>query len=104
MRSLIRSAAALSGSLLLVPVLAGPSSAAQPAPLAGSWLAHQIRTGVVHNDQFGFDDYGLTADTALALKELGGHKATLRKTRKVLAANVDSWVAPGDDVYAGSVA
>jgi hypothetical protein len=104
MRSLVRSAAALTAGLLLVPVLAGPSSAAKPTSLAGSWLSRQAPTGVVHNNQFGFDDYGLTADTALALKSLGGHKKALKKTRSVLAKNVDTWVSPGSDVYAGSVA
>lgn len=104
MRALVRSAAALSAGLLLVPVLAGPSSAAKPAAASGSWLARQAPTGVVHNDQFDFDDYGLTADTALALTDLGGHRATLRKTRAVLARNVDTWVSPGSEVYAGSVA
>jgi hypothetical protein len=104
MRSLVRSAAVLTAGLLMIPALAGPSSAAGPSALSGDWLARQLSTGVVHNDQFGFDDYGLTADTALALKAAGGHRQALKKTRKVLAANVDSWVSPGNDVYAGSVA
>jgi hypothetical protein len=104
MRSLVRSAAVLTAGLLLVPALAAPSSAAKPTSLSGSWLAGQLSTGVVHNDSFGFDDYGLTADTALALKAVGGHRKALKKTRKALAANVDSWVSPGTDVYAGSVA
>ena len=104
MRSLVRSAAVITAGLLMVPALAAPSSAAKPASLSGSWLARQLATGVVHNNQFGVDDYGLTADTALALKSVGGHRKALRKTRKALAANVDSWVSPGSDVYAGSVA
>jgi hypothetical protein len=108
MRSLVRSAAVLTAGLLMIPALAAPSSAATPASLSGSWLARQLTTGVVHNDQFDFDDYGLTADTALALKAVGGHQQTLTKTRKALAAHVNSWTTGvdfgSDDVYAGSVA
>ena len=108
MRSLVRSAAVLTAGLLMIPALAAPSSAAEPASLSGSWLARQLATGAVHNDQFGMDDYGLTADTALALKAVGGHKKALKKTRKVLAAHVNSWTTGvdfgSDDVYAGSVA
>lgn len=104
MRSIIRSAVVLTAGLLTITALAAPSSAAKPSSLSGSWLARQLATGVVHNSQFGSDDYGLTADTALALKAVGGHGKTLKKTRRALAANVDSWVSPGSDVYAGSVA
>jgi hypothetical protein len=92
----------------MVPALAAPSSAAAPTALSGSWLARQLATGVVHNSQFDFDDYGLTADTALALKAVGGHRQTLKKTRKSLATHVNSWTTGvdfgSDDVYAGSVA
>ncbi|MDH2414100.1 hypothetical protein [Nocardioides sp. CER19] len=102
MRTLARSAAVITAGLMLIPALAGPSSAAKPASLSGSWLARQLKTGVV-SGQYG-DDYGLTADTALALKTVGGHKSALTRTRKALAANVDSWVSPGSEVYAGSVA
>lgn len=104
MRTIVRAAAALTAGLLTIPALATESQAATPSGSAGSWLARQVRTGVVHNAQFNFDDYGLTADTALALKALGGHRKALKATRRKLAANVDSWTSPGTEVYAGSVA
>ncbi|GAB7004605.1 hypothetical protein JCM18899A_20780 [Nocardioides sp. AN3] len=109
MRLLLRSAAALTGGLLMIPALSSPSMAATPSAQAGSWLARQISTGVVHNSQYDFDDYGLTADTAVALKAIGGHKKALTKTRRTLAAHVNSWTTGVDygassDVFAGSVA
>jgi hypothetical protein len=102
MRTIVRSAAALAAGALLIPALATPADAASPSGSAGNWLARQVKTGVV-SGQFG-NDYGLTADTALALKSLGGHKKTLRKIRKELATGVDTWTSPGTEVYAGSVA
>ena len=70
-------ALALSGVILAVTpaeaVVHDPIGANQGA----SWLESQLTNGVVHNDQFNFDDIGLTADVALALLELGGHAATV---------------------------
>jgi hypothetical protein len=69
-------------------------------------MGDQLTHGLVHNTQFNSDDYGLTADTALALKKLGASDKSLKKTRKALAAHVNDWVRGGTttDLYAGSVA
>lgn len=105
MRSILRSAALLTAGLLTVPALAAPSYAAPaPSALSGTWLSRQLTGGVVHNDLYDTDDYGLTADTALAIKALGGHRKALRQVRRQLAAHVEDWVSPGEEVYAGSVA
>lgn len=109
MRKLLQSAAIASAGLLLVTT--GGAQAAQAAPAAPTktattWLEHQLTGGLVHNTQYDIDDYGLTADTALALKQLGAKKAKLKATRKALAAHVNDWVRGGTttDLYAGSVA
>ena len=68
------------------------------------WLAGQLRHGVMHNGQFDFDDYGLTADTALALKAIGHRGATLDKIRHALARHVDDYTTFKTDRYAGSTA
>ena len=71
-------------SLVSVPALAlstlaflpaTPASAAEPDPTPVShgadWLAGQLTDGLMHNDQFDFDDLGLTTDTGLAMASLG---------------------------------
>lgn len=90
---------------------ADASRAGKAPARAGHWLAHQLTDGLVHNDQYSFDDYGLTADTALALRELDGSQTALTEIGDALAQHVDSWTTGvdygpdyADDVYAGSVA
>lgn len=73
----------VAGSLLVAP--AAPASAApqndSAAALAGGdWLVGQLDGGrAVYNDQFDFDDYGLTVDFGLALDSFDGarYDATL---------------------------
>jgi hypothetical protein len=107
MRKLLQSAAiASAGILLMTTGAAQAAGTTTPAASSSIWLSHQLTHGLVHNDQYGIDDYGLTADTALALDQLGGHRAKLKKVRKALAAHIDDWVRGGTttDLYAGSVA
>ena len=107
MRAILRPAALACAVLLTLTVFAGPVSAS-PSDNSAAWLERQLTDGVVHNDEYGFDDYGLTADVGLALAAVGGHGADVRTIRKALAARVDSWTTGvdfgSDDVYAGSVA
>ena len=85
-----------------------PAQAGAPQDQATRWLATQLSNGVVHNDEFDFDDYGLTADVGFALHSAGDHERTVRDIRKALAKNVRSWTTGADfgsdDVYAGSTA
>ena len=87
---------------------AAPAHAGAPEDQAARWLAKQLTNGVVHNDAFGFDDYGLTADVGFALDAIGDREQTVRDIRKALAKNVDSWTTGADfgsnDVYAGPTA
>jgi len=93
-------------------VAAGPSASAAQKPInpdtSATWLSKQLTGGVVHNDQFDFDDYGLTADVGFALAALEGNGPTLRQVTKALSKHVDSWTTGVDfgssDVYAGSTA
>ena len=54
-----------------------PASAAAGRP--ADWLESQLTDGLVHNDTYDFDDYGLTADTGMALAAIGGHRPAVRK-------------------------
>jgi hypothetical protein len=104
--------ALLSAALAVTLVSAGGSAqaaTADPAHQAGDWLAGQLRHGLIHNGQFHFDDYGLTVDTAFALRAIGGHPHAVHRIRRKLAAHVSNYTtgvdfgAPGDR-YAGAIA
>jgi hypothetical protein len=108
MRKLIRPVA-VAGSLLAALTtlggFAGPASAATaPSGRAADWLAAQLNHGVVHNDQYDFDDYGLTADVALALADLGGHRPAVRQASSALAHHINDYIQYGTDEYAGATA
>jgi len=112
--SILRRFGALTLTIALgsAAVAAAPSaSAARPPapPEAGAdWLVGQLTHGLVHNDQYDFDDYGLTADTGFALAAIDGRTPALRGLRKSLGKHVASWTTGVDfgstDVYAGSTA
>jgi hypothetical protein len=115
-RSLRRAGTALVASALALSVVgAGGAAQAAPADRGAGWLSGQLTGGLIHNDQFDIDDYGLSIDTAFALKAIGGHSAEVRKIRGALAANINSYITgakptppsdPGDPGgrYAGSTA
>jgi hypothetical protein len=105
-RHLLRTAALLAAGALVVTAVAPANASAEDR--SGNWLVHELTGGLMHNDQYDFDDYGLSADTAFALKAIGGHGDSVREIRKALAQHVDSWTTGADfgssDVYAGSTA
>lgn len=101
----IAASAALTVGLTLTPT---PAQAGAPWDASARWLTKQLTDGVVHNDAFDFDDYGLTADVGFALIALGDRERTVRDIRRALARNVESWTTGvdfgGNDVFAGSTA
>lgn len=107
-RHLRRALVALVTAGLAVTLVGSPSSATVPttsaAGLGGTWLAGQLRHGLIHNGQYDFDDYGLTADTAFALRALGHHRKALFTIRRALAAHVDDYTTFKKDRYAGATA
>lgn len=108
MHKLISAAALATAGVMISTVgTAGAANAAtSPTASASRWLSAQLTNGLVHNSLYNIDDYGLTADTALAINELGGHRSKVAAARKALAANIDNWIRGGTttDLYAGSVA
>lgn len=86
---------------------AAPANAGDPVDQTERWLAKQLTGGVVHNDQFDFDDYGLSIDVGFALQELGRTK-NAKSVRKAIAKNVDSYTTGADfgsgDIYANATA
>jgi hypothetical protein len=103
-----RAFAALVTAGLALTLVASPSSAtapkSSPAGKGGIWLAGQLKDGLIHNGQYDFDDYGLTADTALALRAVGHHPQALIHIRRALAHHVDAYTTYQTDRYAGPTA
>lgn len=106
--------------LLAAPALAATAVAAVPAPAGAAepdpvpvqhgsaWLAAQLTDGLVHNDQYGFDDLGLSVDVALAADAVDA-TATVTAVADALAPRVQEYtsyyVAEGKThVSAGSIA
>lgn len=94
-------------------VTAAPASAAtgqsagdRAVSAGATWLGAQLTDGILHNEEYGFDDLGLSADVAFALDAVGGHDATVAQVVDAIEPDVENWVAgfPSTRVYAGSVA
>lgn len=91
-----RVAALLALPALAVTGLVAPATAAAdptPASAAGAWLTGQLTDGIVHNEEYGFDDVGLTIDVALALKAVGA--SGVGDISDAVASRVTGYVAPG---------
>lgn len=84
-------------SVALVGLTYAPASAATPEVTSGaSWLAGELTGGTIHNNEYNFDDWGLTIDTALALKAAGTQSAAVTSIRAALnAGGVNAYVKPG---------
>ena len=84
----------LAAVALAATALAQPAAAATdvPAPAAAragtAWLATQLTDGVIHNEQYDFDDLGLTMDIGLSMDEVGGDQALVRQIRSSLSTRV----------------
>lgn len=92
---------ALVGGTLSQPAQAGDSPR---EVVAGDWLVTQLTSGLVHNDQYAFDDYGLTIDVALGLRAIGGYDSTIAEINTAVAGGVGNYVGTGGESYAGAAA
>jgi hypothetical protein len=100
--------AAVLAITLAVPSPSYAVSSTSPAGHGGTWLSHQLTHGLIHNDEFDFDDYGLSVDTAFALKAIGGHPTTVAHIRGAMSHHVDDYTTDAafglTDVFAGAIA
>lgn len=94
----------------VVSMVAAPATAARvadPKPVAqgAGWLSSQLTDGLVYNEQFKFDDVGLSVDVALGLDAAGKKAAVAKAITKAVAKNVAFYVGDGDQgIYAGPTA
>ncbi len=83
------------------PLVEQPAEAA----LAADWLVAQLSDGVVRNEQYDFDDHGLSIDVALALQALGGHEPVVQEVAAALEGAVEEYTTGGTEgLYSGAVA
>ena len=103
-----RPLAALAAAALVAGVAApaGAASPYDPKPVkAGAgWLSDQVTDGLVHNDQYDFDDVGLSIDVALGLDAAGKKPTVVKTITKAVAKNVASYTSFPPNVYAGPTA
>ncbi|MEO7421129.1 MAG: hypothetical protein ABIU87_01900 [Ornithinibacter sp.] len=86
--------------------LTGPATSTDPALIAAHYLEQQLVASGNLFINFGFPDYGLTADAVLALDAAGTGQVAAAAATAVLAKDPNAYTGFGDpaEVYAGSVA
>jgi hypothetical protein len=77
-------------------VVGGGAAQAAPADHGADWLSSRLTDGVIVDN--GFPSYGLTIDTAFALKAIGGHRPDLRHIRTALQQHVNDYIS-GDPSF-----
>jgi hypothetical protein len=87
------------GGLLASPAQAAPNSYAAPA---ASWLTGQLTGGLVHNDQYDYDDMGLSLDVFFALQQLGTGATARSSILDAIAPRATEYVGDGSERYAGA--
>lgn len=91
-------------------VVAAPAQAdpyLRPMNQGATWLAGQLTNGLIHNPNFGgFDDLGLSIDTAVALDEVGGYESQVAAIGTAIRNNYYDYTIPygGPTTYAGAIA
>ncbi|HEX4191377.1 MAG TPA: hypothetical protein VHZ06_10325 [Marmoricola sp.] len=118
MHTLVRRTGATIASAALIvsgaALLSAPAQAAtqpQPVTQAADWLAGQLTNGLIHNPNYdgGFDDYGLSIDTAMALDAVGGHDADVHAIGNAIRDNYYNYITPSLEFndptsYGGAIA
>jgi hypothetical protein len=99
----------LAAVVISTAVAAGSTLVAAPAQAvtntyagsAATWLTRQLTHGLVHNNQYKTDDYGLSLDVYFALKVLGRPDAAASVLRAV-DDDPGAYVGAGTESYAGA--
>ncbi len=86
------------------PAVAAPTFDPGPRHDGAAWLTGELTDGVIHNEQYGFDDFGLSIDVALGLDAAGQKPKVVNAIVRALAKNVDTYTTSGTSIYAGATA
>lgn len=99
------------GATLIAPaiaagvLIAAPSAQAAPNSYAFSaarWLSDQLTDGVVYNDEYDFNDYGLSLDIFFALNDLGTREADQATIVAAVQDDAAAYTGSGASIYAGA--
>lgn len=91
---------------ITAPAVAEHGTTTDPARAAAGWLAGELVDGErIVNEEFGFDDAGLTADVVLALASAGVAADTIDSATDWLVGAAGDYTGPSSDsVFAGASA
>lgn len=96
-------------ALVTTALVAGPLALSAPASAtnsysysAGGWLARQLSGGLVHNQQFDYDDYGLSLDVFFALDALHTRPRAARSVLNAVDDAPGAYIGTGAESYAGA--
>jgi hypothetical protein len=95
---------ALCAGLTSAPAGAASPYDPKPAKAGAGWLAGELTDGLAHNEQFDFDDVGLSIDVAFGLDAAGKKPKVVKAITKAVAKNVGSYTSFPPSVYAGPTA
>lgn len=91
------SALAVSGLALVAAPAHAVVTDPRPVTIGATWLEGQLTDGLLHNDQYDFDDVGLTLDAGFGLAAVGGHEATVAAIAEAVGPLVATGYAQGDE-------
>jgi hypothetical protein len=104
----LAAAIAVAAATTLVAGLVPPASAAtydpKPPATGARWLAGELTGGLVHNNDFDFDDLGLSIDFALGLDGAGRKPATVQEIADAFEPHLAEYTSFETSVFAGQVA
>ncbi|WP_148575760.1 prenyltransferase/squalene oxidase repeat-containing protein [Nocardioides caldifontis] len=96
--SIATSATMVAGTVAPATAAVSPQSKA-----AVDWVARELDNGIVHNDQFDFDDIGLTLDVLLGYQELKVRPAVRKQIVDAVEPLAGSYVGTGKESYAAQL-
>lgn len=88
-------APALVASAITLATTTSAQAAVPNGPTAdgAAWLSSQVTDGAVHNNQYDFDDFGLSIDVALGLQGAGADNATVQAITDTIATNLTGYTS-----------
>ena len=107
-RGAARAASAAVAAVLAAGLLGpAPAATAAPGPHAvngADWIADQVKQGRIHNNQYDFDDWGLTLDSYLALAATRREAPTATRMIRTTTRHADEYVQIDGKFLAGATA
>ncbi len=97
-------ATVLVAGLTSVPAQAASRHDPKPGRIGAAWLKGELTNGLVHNDEFAFDDLGLSIDFALGLDGARRKPRVVQRITNAVAPRVTEYTSFDTSVFAGQVA